>query len=143
MIRILIAEDAGAVRETLVALLSLEDDIEVVVALASGDEIVPTALGLRPDVALLDVALPGTDGITAASELASRLPSCKSLILTGLDKPSSLAAALDAGVAGYLLKDGQAGDLVDAIRAVARGEQVIDPRLGRPMSDGPHESTPA
>jgi two-component system response regulator DesR len=132
VIRVLIAEDTRAVRETVAALLGLEDDIEVAVAVASGDQVISAALAHRPDVALLDVGLPGTDGITAAAELAARVPACKVLILTGLDKPDSLAAALDAGVSGYLLKDRPASDLIGAIRAVARGKQVIDARLARP-----------
>jgi two-component system, NarL family, response regulator DesR len=129
MIRVLVAEDARQVRETLLALLGLEEDIEVAAALSCGDDVVPTALEHRPDVALLDVGLPGTDGITAAAELARRLPACRVLILTGSAAPATLAAALRAGVSGYLLKEHPAGAVVGAIRAVARGERIIDPRL--------------
>lgn len=142
MIRILVAEDTDVVRETVVALVTLEDDIEVVAAVVSGNEIVPAALAHHPDVALLDVRLPGTDGITAATELRSQLPSCRILMLTGLDKPETLAAALDAGIAGYLLKGGPARELIDAIRAVARGEQVIDARMERPAPDGRERHSP-
>jgi two-component system response regulator DesR len=131
VIRVLIAEDARVVRETLVALLSLEDDIEVAATLAAGDQIVAAALEHRPDVALLDIGLPGVDGITAAAELSGRLPGCRVLILTGLDAPGNLTAALAAGVSGYLLKDGPAEGLIRAIRAVADGERVIDARLAR------------
>ena len=129
MIRVLVAEDARPVRETLVALLGLQDDIEVAAAVASGDQVLPAALTCRPDVALLDIGLPATDGITAAGQLSERLPACRVLIVTGLDAPGSLAAAVHAGVSGYLLKDRPAGDLIRAIRAVARGERVIDARL--------------
>jgi two-component system response regulator DesR len=132
VIRVLVAEDAAVVRDTLVALLGLEPDIEVAAELASGDQIVPAALAHRPDVALLDIGLPGTDGITAAAALTAQLPGCAVLILTGLDAPGSLAAALAAGVSGYLLKDGPAGELIAAVRAVARGERVIDARLAGP-----------
>jgi len=125
----MIAEDAAVVRDTLVALLGLETDIEVAVAVAAGDQIVPAALRHRPDVALLDIGLPGIDGLTAAGDLASALPGCRVLILTGLDDPANLGAALRAGVRGFLLKDEPAGELIGAIRAVARGEQVIDSRL--------------
>jgi two-component system, NarL family, response regulator DesR len=104
VIRVLIAEDARVVRDTLVALLGLEPGI----------------------------GLPGVDGLTAAAELAGRLPSCRVLILTGLDGPASLAAALRAGVRGFLIKDEPAGELIGAVRAVARGEQVIDSRLAGP-----------
>jgi hypothetical protein len=82
VIRVLVAEDVRVARDTLVALLGLEADIEVAVAVASGDQIVPAALEHRPDVALLDIGLPGTDGLTAAAELAVRLPGCRVLILT-------------------------------------------------------------
>lgn len=93
VIRVLIAEDAGVVRDTLVALLGLEAGIEVAVAVAAGDQIVPAALQHRPHVALLDIGLPGIDGLTAAAQLASRLPSCRVVILTGLDAPANLGAA--------------------------------------------------
>ncbi len=128
-IRVLVAEDVAVVRETLVALLGLEPDIEVAAALASGDQIVPSAMRHRPDVALLDIGLPGIDGLTAAAQLAGQLPSCRVLILTGLEAPANLDAALRAGVSGFLLKDGTADDLISAVRAVTRGECVIDPRL--------------
>jgi two-component system, NarL family, response regulator DesR len=129
VIRVLLAEDAVVVRETLTALLGLEPDIEVVAALGSGNQIVPTALRLRPDVAVLDIGLPGVDGLTAAAELARRLPDCGMLILTGLEAPANLDAAWRAGVAGFLLKDGPADELIGAVRAVVRGERVIDSRL--------------
>jgi two-component system, NarL family, response regulator DesR len=137
VIRVLIAEDVAAVRDTLVALLGLETGIEVAAAVAAGDQIVPAALEHRPDVALLDVGLPGVDGLTAAAELASRLPSCRVLILTGLDAPANLGAALRTGARGFLLKDEPAGELIGAVRAVARGERVIDSRLaGLPHQPG-------
>jgi len=135
VIKVLVAEDARQVRETLVALLGLEDDIEVAAALPSGDQVVPAALEHRPDVALLDIGLPGTDGITAAAELATRLPGCRVLILTGMAAPAALSAALRAGVSGYLLKDGSAEHLIGAVRAVARGGRVFDDRLVGPAPD--------
>ena len=128
-IRVLVAEDVAVVRETVVALLGLEPGIEVAAALASGDQIVPAAVLHRPDVALLDIGLPGIDGLTAAAQLAGQLPGCRVLILTGLQAPAGLEVALRAGVSGFLLKDGTADDLIRAVRAVARGERVIDPRL--------------
>jgi two-component system response regulator DesR len=123
--RILLAEDVEVIRETLVALLELEGDLEVVAELASGDRIVPEALERRPDVALLDIDLPGTDGLTAAAELRERLPACRVLILTGLATVDSRGRALAAGVSGFLVKDGPADDLIDAVRRVARGERVF------------------
>jgi two-component system, NarL family, response regulator DesR len=86
---------------------------------------VPAALQRNPDVALLDIDLPGVDGLTAAAELHQRLPACRVLILTGLARPDSLGRALAAGVSGFLVKDGPADDLVDAVRRVARGERVF------------------
>jgi two-component system, NarL family, response regulator DesR len=124
-IRVLIAEDVDVLRETLAALVELEDDLEVVAVLARGDAIVPAALRHRPDVALLDIDLPGTDGLTAAAGLRRQLPACRVLILTGLDRPDSLDRALAAGVSGFLVKDGPVDDLVDAVRRVARGERVF------------------
>src|SRR3954471_11717148 len=103
--RVLIAEDVDVVRETLAAILDLEDGLQVIASLASGDRIVPEALRCRPDVALLDIDLPGTDGLTAAAELRDRLPSCRVLILTGLSEPAVLDHARAAGVSGFLVKD--------------------------------------
>jgi two-component system, NarL family, response regulator DesR len=129
VIRVLVAEDVAVVRETLTALLGLEPDIEVAAAVASGDQIVPAALEHHPDVALLDIGLPEVDGLTAAAQLAVRAPGCRVLILTGLEAPGNLEAALRAGACGFLLKEGPADELVGAVRAVARGERVIDSRL--------------
>ena len=129
MIRVLVAEDMRILRDTLVALLALEDDIEVVAEVTGGDAIVPAAVGQRPDVAVVDIDLPGTDGLTAAAELHERCPQCKVLILTVLGKPGTLRRALAAHVAGFLPKDTPAAELVDAVRKVAAGERVIDPQL--------------
>jgi two-component system response regulator DesR len=126
--RVLVAEDVEVLRDTLVALLELEGDLEVVAELASGDRIVPEALARHPDVALLDIDLPGTDGLTAAAELRERLPACRVLILTGLATPDSRRRALAAGVSGFMVKDGPADDLIDAVRRVARGERVFAAR---------------
>ena len=124
-IRILVADDADAYRDTVVAVLELEDDLEVVAEVASGDRIVPTAMELEPDVALLDIDLPGLDGLTAAARLRGRLPTCRVLILTGLAADDHVHRALAAGVSGFLVKDGTADDLVRAVRSAARGERVF------------------
>jgi two-component system response regulator DesR len=142
VIRVLVAEDVRVVRETLVALLSLEDDINVVAALASGDRVVPAAVKHRPDVAVLDIDLPGLDGLSAAAELAARLPGCRALILTGLGTPENFCRALETGVAGFLLKDGPAEQLIEAVRAVAHGDRVVDPRLAH-LASGPGPDLPA
>ena len=129
MIRVLVAEDMHMIRGALVALLSLEDDMEVVAELDRGDHIVPTALRTRPDVALLDIDLPGTDGLTAAAELHRVLPECRTLVLTGMSQPGTLLRALSAHVRGFIVKDAPAQTLAAGVRRVAAGERVIDPDL--------------
>jgi two-component system response regulator DesR len=129
VIRVLVAEDMRILRDTLTAVLSLEDDIDVVAQVADGDAIVPMAMAERPDVAVVDIDLPGTDGLSAAAQLGEQCPGCRVLILTVLGRPGNLRRALAAGVAGFLPKETPSGELVDAIRRVAAGEAVIDPKL--------------
>ena len=129
MIRVLIAEDMHMIRGALVALLSFEDDIEVVAELERGDQIVDTALRTRPDVAVVDIDLPGMDGLTAADQLHQRLPECRTLVLTGLSQPGNLLRALTAHVRGFIVKDAPAETLADGVRRVSKGERVIDPEL--------------
>ena len=129
MIRVLVAEDLRILRETLVAVLNLEDDIEVVAELAAGDGIVAAALHHRPDVAVLDIDLPRLDGLTAARDLHERLPECRVLILTVLGKPGNLRRALDAHVWGFLVKDAPAHELIEAVRRIVAGDRVIDSKL--------------
>lgn len=129
MIRVLIAEDMHLIRGAVVALLSLEPDIEVVGELDRGDHVVATAMRLRPDIAILDIDLPGCDGLTVAGELHERVPDCQTLILTGLGQPGNLLRALQAHVRGFVVKNTQAGALAAAIRSIAAGQRVIDPEL--------------
>ena len=129
VVRVLVAEDMRILRDTLVAVLNLEDDIDVVAEVSDGDAIV-AAVAHQPDVAVVDIDLPGTDGLTAAALLREECPGCKVLILTVLGKPGNLRRALAAGVAGFLPKETPSGQLVDAVRRVAAGEKVIDPKLG-------------
>jgi two-component system response regulator DesR len=129
VIRVLVAEDMHMIRSALVALLSLESDMEVVAELDRGDAIVQSALDTRPDVAVLDIDLPGTDGLTAAEELHRRLPECRTLVLTGLSQPGNLLRALKVHVRGFIVKDAPADTLLGGIRRVAAGERVIDPDL--------------
>ena len=129
MIRVLLAEDQHVVRGALVALLNLEDDLEVVAEAASGDQVVPAALVYLPDVAVLDIDMPVLDGLSAAAELKQKLPSCRTLILTGNGKPGHLRRALQAQVGGFLMKTAPPDDLVAAIRTVAAGQRVLDPSL--------------
>lgn len=129
MIRVIVAEDVGILRRALVELLGFEDDIEVVADIADGDAIVATALEHTPDVAVIDIELPGLDGLTAAAKLHERLPSCKTLILTGHGRPGNLRRSANAKTAGFMLKDAAPQDLAAAIRTVAGGGRVIDPKL--------------
>ncbi|NUP64894.1 MAG: DNA-binding response regulator [Nonomuraea sp.] len=129
MIRILIAEDMRILRDTLVALLELQDDLEVVAELGTGTDIVPAALHHRPDVAMIDIDLPGIDGLAAAAELHQRLPQCRTLILTGLGRPGTLRRALAAHVSGFVVKDAPSQELLDTVRRVAAGERVIDSKV--------------
>ncbi len=125
----MLAEDMHMVRGALVALLNLEEDLDVVADVASGDDILPTALKHSPDVAVIDIDLPGTDGLTAASKLHEALPTCRTLILTSLGRPGTLRRALSTRVGGFLLKDAPSRELADAIRRVAAGQRVIDSQL--------------
>ncbi|MFD9032256.1 DNA-binding response regulator [Streptomyces sp. NPDC059567] len=129
MIRILLAEDMHLIRGALVALLGLEDDMDVVAEVARGDAVVPAALAHRPTVAVLDLDMPGTDGLSAARDLSVALPECRVMILTALGRPEALRSALAARVGGFMLKDAPPDQLAGAIRRVAAGEHVIDPKL--------------
>jgi len=100
MIRLLIADDQSLVRGALAALLSLEDDFEVVAEVGRGDEVVDAALAEKPDVALLDIEMPGIDGISAAAALRSELPSCKVIVVTTFGRPGYLRRAMEAGAGG-------------------------------------------
>ncbi len=129
MIRVLLAEDQAMMRGALAVLLDLEDDLEVVAQVSDGTEIVPAALDVRPDVALLDIELPGKSGLDAAADLARALPACRVVMVTTFGRPGYLQRAMAAGVVGFLVKDGPVEGLADAIRRVAAGETVIDPEL--------------
>ncbi|MGW4962501.1 response regulator transcription factor [Nonomuraea sp. NPDC004186] len=129
MIRVLLAEDLHLIRGALASLLRLEPDIEVVAEAADGDAVLPAALAHRPDVAVLDVQMPGIDGIEAAAALRQRVPGCRVLVLTQLGRPEVLRRALAAGVQGFMLKDAPPADLAAAVRRVHAGETVVDPAL--------------
>src|SRR6266480_7880810 len=129
MIRVLLAEDQAMVRGALAALLSREPDIEVVAEVARGDKVVEAALASRPDVALLDIEMPGGGGLGAAQALRTALPSCRVMILTTFGRSGYLRRAMESGAAGFLLKDAPADDLPDAIRRVMKGERVVDPEF--------------
>ncbi|MFH9420559.1 response regulator [Streptomyces sp. NPDC017529] len=141
-VKVLLAEDQGMMRGALALLLNLEDDMEVVAQVPTGDRIVPVALEARPDIALLDIELPGRSGLDAAAELREKLPSCKVLIVTTFGRPGYLRRAMEAGASGFLVKDGPVEDLAAAIRRVLAGERVIDPGLAAAaLSAGPNPLT--
>jgi two-component system response regulator DesR len=142
MIRVLLAEDQAMVRGALAALLSLEGDIEIVAEVGRGDEVVVVARATHPDVALLDIEMPGCDGISAAAALHKQLPSCRVLILTTFGRPGYLRQAMESGVVGFLLKDAPSAQLATAIRRAVAGERVIDPTLAlSALSEGPNPLT--
>jgi two-component system response regulator DesR len=135
-LRILLAEDVAMVRGALVALIELEPDLKVVAAIESGLDIVPTALAYQPDISVIDIDLPGLDGLSAAAQLHESLPSCRTLILTNLGRAGTVRRALAAHVSGYLLKDSPSEKLASAIRNVAAGSRVIDPQIAAAVWDG-------
>jgi two-component system, NarL family, response regulator DesR len=143
MIRVLIAEDQAMVRGALASLLGLEQDIEVVAEVDRGDRVLAAASRTRPDVALLDIEMPGLDGISVAGELARELPETRSLILTTFGRPGYMRRALATGAGGFLLKDAPAGELAAAIRAVAAGRSAVDPTLAAAaITEGESPLTP-
>ncbi|WP_454607352.1 response regulator [Streptomyces tendae] len=141
-IRVLLAEDQGMMRGALALLLGMEPDIEVVAQVAAGDAIVDAAQTHRPDVALLDIELPGLSGLDAAAELREQVPDCRVLVLTTFARPGYLRRAMEAGAAGFLVKDGPVEELAVAVRRVLTGETVIDPALAvAALSAGPNPLT--
>ncbi|MFI9380139.1 DNA-binding response regulator [Kutzneria sp. NPDC052558] len=129
MIRVLLADDQALVRGALAAMLSIESDIEVVAEVGSGDDVVPAARRTSPDVALLDVQMPGKDGLTAAAELRKAMPGCRVVVCTTFGRPGYLARAMAAGAAGFVVKDAPPEQLVEAVRRVHAGLRVVDPAL--------------
>lgn len=129
MIPVLLAEDQALLRQALAEILDREDDIEVVAQVGRGDEVLAAALATRPRVALIDIEMPGRDGIVCTADLREHLPSCMVLVLTVFNRPGYLRRALENGARGYILKDAAPHDLVRAIREAAAGGQVVDPEL--------------
>ncbi|MEV0717124.1 response regulator transcription factor [Asanoa sp. NPDC050611] len=128
-IRVLLADDQALVRGALAALLSLEPDLEVVAEVGRGDEVVAAAMRSAPDVALLDVEMPGADGIAATAALASAVPTCRVLVVTTFGRPGYLRRAMEAGASGFVVKDTPARQLAEAVRRVHEGLRVVDPSL--------------
>lgn len=141
-IRLLLADDQALIRSALAALLDLEADFEVVAQVGRGDEVVAAALSARPDVALLDIEMPGMDGLAAAAALAHEVPACRVIILTTFGRPGYLRRAMESGAVGFVVKDTQAEQLADAVRRVHRGERVVDPALAAAtLAGGPSPLT--
>jgi len=141
-IRILLAEDQAMVRGALTALLRLEKDLDVVAEVSEGGQVLPAALRAKPDVALLDIEMPGGDGLSAAKILHKSLPSCRIVILTTFGRSGYLRQAMESGAVGFLLKDAPADQLAIAIRRVMAGERVVDPDLAlSALSDGDNPLT--
>ena len=128
-IRLLVADDQAMVRGALAALLGLESDLEVVAEVGRGDEVVEAARRSRADVALLDVEMPGLDGLSATAKLRAELPMCRVLIVTTFGRPGYLRRAMEAGASGFVVKDTPARQLADAVRRVHQGLRVVDPAL--------------
>jgi two-component system response regulator DesR len=142
VIRVLLAEDQGMMRGALALLLGMEEDIEVVGQVAAGDQVLAAAMAAQPDVALLDIEMPGRSGLDAAADLRDKLPSCRVLILTTFGRPGYLRRAMESGASGFLLKDGPVEELAEAIRKVLAGQQVIDPALAAAaLAAGPNPLT--
>ena len=129
MIRLLLADDQALVRGALAALLALESDLEVVAEVGRGDEVVDAAVEGKADVVLMDVEMPGLDGIAATAALRKALPSCRVLIVTTFGRPGYLRRAMEAGASGFVVKDTPARQLAEAVRRVHAGLRVLDPAL--------------
>jgi two-component system response regulator DesR len=143
VIRVLLAEDQAMVREALAALLTLEGDLEVVAQVSRGDEVVDAARATDPDVALLDIEMPGGDGLAAAAQLADTAPDVRTVILTTFGRPGYLRRAMESGAMGFVLKDAPASELASAVRRVMAGERVLDPALAAAaLADGESPLTP-
>jgi len=129
MIRVVVADDQQLVRGALAALLALEDDLDVVAEVGRGDEVVSAVMENTADVALIDVEMPGMDGLAATEAVRAAAPQCRVLVVTTFGRPGYLRRAMAAGAAGFLVKDAPADQLADAIRRVHAGERVVDPAL--------------
>ena len=142
MIRILLADDQALVRGALAALLDLEPDLEVVAQVGRGDEVLAAARSSQAEVCLLDIEMPGLTGLEVAEQLRAELPTVRSLIVTTFGRPGYVRRALDAGAAGFLVKDTPARQLADAVRRVHAGLRVVDPGLAtESLMSGPSPLT--
>jgi two-component system response regulator DesR len=142
VIRVLLAEDQGMMRGALALLLSMEPDIEIVAEVGSGDAVIPACQQTQPDVALLDIEMPGLSGLAAARLMRDSCPDCRVVIVTTFGRPGYLRDAMDAGVSGFVVKDGPVDQLAGIIRRVLAGDRVIDPTLAvAALTSGPNPLT--
>ncbi len=142
-VRLLLAEDQVMIREALAALLSFEDDMVVVAQVGRGDEVAKAARDTNPDVALLDIEMPGMDGLAAAAELKKNHPRIKIVILTTFGRPGFLRRAMESGVSAFVVKDSPADKQTQTSRRVLAGERVLDPDLAAAaLADGMNPLTP-
>ena len=142
MIRVLLAEDQAMVRGALATLLDLETDMEVVAQVARGDEVVDAVATSEPDVAVLDIEMPGMSGLDACAALIRARPATRVLIVTTFGRPGYLRRAMEAGASGFLLKDAPAAQLADAIRRATNGERIVDPAFAaEALSEGANPLT--
>ncbi|WP_199422658.1 response regulator [Actinotalea solisilvae] len=130
-VRLLVADDHPVVRAGIVGLLAGEDDLEVVGEASDGAQAVELADALRPDVVLMDLRMPVLDGAGATQQVVSRFPGVRVVVLTTYETDADILRAVEAGATGYLLKDTPRDDLVEAVRAAARGETVLAPSVAR------------
>lgn len=135
-IRVMIADDHNLVREGVIALLSFYPDLEVVGEASDGFEAVQKAVGLRPDVVLMDISMPSLGGLEATLEIKKSDPGIKILVLTQYDDKEYLSRFFQAGASGYILKKAMGSDLAKAIRSVARGESYLDPAVTSSIIEG-------
>lgn len=142
-IKVLLADDQALVRGAMSALLSLESDLEVVAEVDRGDRVVAAATESQANVAVIDIEMPGIDGLAASAALRAQVPSCRVLIVTTFGRPGYLRRAMESGVSGFVVKDAPASELADAIRRVHAGLQVVDPTLAAStLATGTNPLTP-
>lgn len=143
MIRVVLADDQALVRGALKALLELEGDLEVVAEAGTGEELLVAVAEASPEVAVVDIEMPGWDGIAATGKIRAAHPETRVLILTTFGRPGYLRRALEAGASGFMVKDTPAEELARAVRDIAAGGRVVDPKLAaESLFEGENPLTP-
>ncbi len=142
MIRVVVADDHPVVRQGVAALLDAEQDIEVIAEVGDGRAAVSAAVREHPDVVVMDLRMPEVDGVEATANVRDRCPGVAVLVLTTYDTDEAIVRAVEAGAAGYMLKDSPTEDLVDAVRRAAAGETVLAPPITKRLADRRHSVSP-